>query len=92
METHNITIVDDRIRHVVGGQEFDNEYNHCILPNSNDEKLDDLHQSAGSPKPRARKHTNVPNVVKSDIEVRHVVISKLILMQFTKVISSRLKI
>lgn len=31
METHDMGIVDTKTRRVVGGDEFDDDYNHCIL-------------------------------------------------------------
>ena len=49
METHHVAVVDDRTGRVVGDNELDVDYSHCILPPFNN-NLDDLHQNPGSPK------------------------------------------
>ena len=43
MEAYDKGKVDDKTGFVVGGEEFDDEYNLCILPPNNGQQLGRLH-------------------------------------------------
>jgi len=56
------------------------------------DSLDDLNQSAKSPKRKVQHHVGVPNAVKLDIQGGHVIILVLISIQIMKAMSWQLRI